>query len=143
MTTRQRLAAVLPVVLLSLVALNQIRIAHNSDMTAWKGGGFGMFSTLDRPRARQVRVHILGAGRDIPFSVPPELRNLSESAKTRPTEKKLLRLGREIAVRLKPHLPELEIVRVEVWRRSLDLESRTIRTEKWREAAYTVASGDD
>ncbi len=141
MTARQRVAAVIPVVLLSLVALNQIRLAHSSDMTAWKGGGFGMFSTLDRPRARQVRVHLLGAGRDIPFSVPPELRNLNESVKNRPTEKKLLRLGREVAESLKQRLPELETVRVEVWRRSLDLESGSIRTEKWREAAYEVGGG--
>ncbi len=112
-------------------------------MTAWKGGGFGMFSTLDRPRARQVRVHLLGAGRDIPFSVPAELADLQESVKTRPTERKLLRLGRRIAAGLEQRLPELEVVRVEVWRRSLDLDSGTIRTEKWREATFEVEGADD
>ena len=139
----RRLAAVLPVLLLALVALNQIRIARSTDMTAWKGGGFGMFSTLDRPQARQVRVHLVGGGRDIPFAVPAEFTSLAESAKTRPTEEKLIRLGREIAATLGQRLPGLETVRVEVWRRSLDLDSGEIRTSKWREAAYEIGGGGD
>ncbi len=102
-----------------------------------------MFSTLDRPRARQVRVHLVGAGRDIPFSVPPEFKDLQESVKTRPTERKLQRLGRGIAAALRPRLPELEVVRVEVWRRSLDLDSGAIRVQKWREATIEVGGGDD
>lgn len=141
--TRHRLAVTLPVLLLSLVAVHQIRLARSSDLTAWKGGGFGMFSTLDRPRARQVRVHLVGAGRDIPFSVPARFNDLQESVKTRPTERKMRRLGREIAENIKQRLPELETVRVEVWRRTLDLDSGTIRTAKWREAAYEVGGRND
>jgi hypothetical protein len=55
----------------------------------------------------------------------------------------MIRLGREIANTLKERLPGLETIRVEVWRRTLDLDSGTIRTVKWREAAYEIGAGDD
>ena len=133
----------LPILLLLFVAANQMRIARSTAMTAWKGGGFGMFSTLDRPSARQVRVHLVGGGRDLPFAIPADLNHLEESAKSRPTEKKLIRLGREIAYTLEERLPGLESIRVEVWRRTLDLDSGTLQTVKWREAAYEIGARDD
>jgi hypothetical protein len=139
----QRLAGYLPVVLLALVALNQIRMAQTTDLTAWKGGGFGMFSTLDRPRARQIRIHVVGGGRDIPLAVPAELHELEVSAKTLPTEKNLLKLGRAISATLENRLAGLEAIRVEVWRRSLDPDSGNIRTDKWREAAYAIRGADE
>ena len=139
----RRLVGYLPVLILVLVALNQIRIARTTDMTAWKGGGFGMFSTIDRPRARQVRCNLVGSNNYIPLAIPAEFRDLEESVKTNPTEKKLQRLGREIADTLDDRLPGLETIRVEVWRRTLDLDSGVIRTDKWREAAYDIRSGDD
>lgn len=36
-----------PSALLAAVALLQIALVYTADLTAWKGGGFGMFSTLD------------------------------------------------------------------------------------------------
>ena len=139
----QRLAGYLPVVLLALVALNQIRIAKTTDLTAWKGGGFGMFSTLDRPRARQVRIHVVGGGRDVPLAVPAELNELEVSAKNLPSEENLIKLGRAIAGTLKNRLAGLETIRVEVWRRTLDPDSGNIRTDKWREAAYAIRGADE
>lgn len=139
----RRLAVYLPTLLLALVALNQMRLARTTDLTAWKGGGFGMFSTIDRPRARQIRCHLVGGNTDIPLAIPADLKQLEESAKNLPTEKNLIRLGREIAATVEDRLPGLETIRVEVWRRALDLDSGTIRTDKWREAAYKIRNGDD
>ena len=139
----RRLVGYFPILLLVLVALNQIRMARTTDLTAWKGGGFGMFSTLDRPRARQVRVHIVGGGRDIPFAIPADLHNLEESARNLPNEKNLIRLGREIADTLEDRLAGLETIRVEVWRRALDPVSGDIRIDKWREAAFAIGGRDE
>jgi len=139
----RRLAGYVPTIVLVLVALNQIRLAQTTDLTAWKGGGFGMFSTIDRPRARQVRCHIVGGDKDIPFAIPADLNDLEQSAKTLPTERNLIRLGREIAATLNDRLPGLEAIRVEVWRRSLDLDSGEIRVAKWREAVYEIGGHDD
>ena len=139
----RRLAGYLPILLLALVALNQIRITRTTDLTPWKGGGFGMFSTLDRPRARQVRVHLVGGGRDIPFAIPADLNVLEESAKNLPSARNLLRLGREIAQTLEHRLAGLETIRVEVWRRALDPDSGNIRIDKWREATYAIRDRDE
>ena len=139
----RRLAGFLPILLFVLVALNQIRLARTTDLTAWKGGGFGMFSTRDRPRARQVRCHLVGGDRDIPLAIPAELKHLEESTKNLPTERNLIRLGREVAATLKDRFAGLETIRVEVWRRTLDLESGDIRTDKWREAAYAIRTRDE
>ena len=45
--------------LLVLVACIQLALVRTHDLTAWKGGGFGMFSTLDSPVARTLRVVLL------------------------------------------------------------------------------------
>lgn len=37
----------LPAMLLVAVACNQFRLTITADLTPWKGGGFGMFSTID------------------------------------------------------------------------------------------------
>src|SRR5690554_3498707 len=45
--------------LLVVVACIQLALVRTQDLTAWKGGGFGMFSTLDSPSARALRVVLL------------------------------------------------------------------------------------
>ena len=40
--------------LLVAVASTQIALSRTFDLTAWKGGGFGMFSTLDHAGYRVV-----------------------------------------------------------------------------------------
>lgn len=139
----RRLAGYVPTLVLVLVALNQIRLARTTDLTPWKGGGFGMFSTIDRPRARQVRCHTVGGDKDIPVAIPADLNDLEQSARNLPTERNLIRLGREIATTFHDRLPGLEAIRVEVWRRALDLDSGHIRFSKWREAAYEIRERDD
>lgn len=45
-----------PSALLAAVALFQIALVYTVDLTAWKGGGFGMFSTLDYGTNRRFYV---------------------------------------------------------------------------------------
>lgn len=130
-------------VLLTLLACIQLVLGLRFDLTPWKGGGFGMFSTVDRPRARQVRCNLVGGNNDVPLAIPAELSDLSESVKTNPTGRKMKRLGRRIADTVEDRLPGLETVRVEVWKRTLDLDSGAIKTEKWREAAYRIGATDE
>lgn len=44
---RDRILAWIVPVILILVAVNQIHWAHTRDLTPWKGGGFGMFASVD------------------------------------------------------------------------------------------------
>ena len=52
----------LPVVLLLLISTAQIYFAKAKDLSPWKGGGFGMFSTIDTPDSRAVVAYWIGAG---------------------------------------------------------------------------------
>lgn len=48
-----------PVVLLIVVAMNQQYLAHFRNLTPWKGGGFGMFSTVDTYTGRTLFVYLI------------------------------------------------------------------------------------
>jgi hypothetical protein len=48
--------ALIPSLLLVGIASAQIVAARSTLLTPWKGGGFGMFSTVDAPHARFVRI---------------------------------------------------------------------------------------
>ena len=53
---RDRVLALLMPVVLVLVAASQVVIASTTDLTPWRGGGFGMFSTLDNHDQRFLRI---------------------------------------------------------------------------------------
>lgn len=53
---RDRVLALLVPVVLVLLATNQVLIASTTDLTPWRGGGFGMFSTLDNHDQRFLRI---------------------------------------------------------------------------------------
>lgn len=42
---RPGLLSLIPAILLSIVAAAQVRLTRTEQLTPWKGGGFGMFST--------------------------------------------------------------------------------------------------
>ena len=69
-SSRSRL---LPPLLLTVVALLQIVLARTADLTAWKGGGFGMFSTLDHGAYRGVDIVIDAPDRSESLEIPPSL----------------------------------------------------------------------
>jgi len=55
-------ASLIPASVLIVVALVQQYYAHQRDLTPWKGGGFGMFSTVDSRSARFVKVWLMTEG---------------------------------------------------------------------------------
>ncbi|MGA1248713.1 MAG: hypothetical protein ACO3XJ_06400 [Candidatus Nanopelagicales bacterium] len=63
-TKRQRLLMLVPVIVLIAVALNEPRLYHQENLTSWKGGGFGMFATIDKHSWRPVVVKLTFTDRD-------------------------------------------------------------------------------
>jgi hypothetical protein len=49
---------VIPVLILPVVALNQARMHADSGLSSWRGGGFGMFATVDRDYYRAFQVTV-------------------------------------------------------------------------------------
>ena len=60
----------LPSALLVLVALIQITLTRTVDLDPWKGGGFGMFATVDGISSRQLRATALAGSRWVPLGIP-------------------------------------------------------------------------
>lgn len=72
---RDRVLAVLVPLVLVVVAGTQVVVANSTDLTAWRGGGFGMFSTIDAHSTRFLRATVtLADGR----SLPTDLASLTE-----------------------------------------------------------------
>jgi hypothetical protein len=84
-----------PGALLAL-ALLQIFLGLTQNLTPWKGGGFGMFSTVDGPSARVVRVYLQTADRELPIRLPGWIRHREKYAISLPADFRL----RSIATRL-------------------------------------------
>ncbi|MDG2390966.1 MAG: hypothetical protein P8M30_16790, partial [Planctomycetaceae bacterium] len=54
--------------LLVVVALTQIVRAYTVDQSPWKGGGFGMFASVDSPGNRERRAYLVTS--DFEFEIP-------------------------------------------------------------------------
>lgn len=80
-TRPSRLAWVAPAVLLAVAGV-QLAASQRHGLSPWKGGGFGMFATVDSPAARFLRIRLLGDGREVPVLVPDRLRRAAHELRT-------------------------------------------------------------
>jgi hypothetical protein len=84
-------------VLLSTLACIQLFLGLNFELTPWKGGGFGMFSTVDSPGARSMRVYLETDDGELPTKVPSWLRDRWRYARSFPTDFRIRALADEMA----------------------------------------------
>lgn len=113
---RERWLPLLAPALLGVLALCQLALVHTAGLSPWKGGGFGMFATLDHGGFRSVRLYRVGAAGEEPIEPAPERRRLRRAARDLPSATHLRALA--AAVGREPG----EAVRVEVWRTRFDRE---------------------
>jgi hypothetical protein len=85
-------------------------------LSPWKGGGFGMFSTLDARPFRFVRVYVTAPERSEELAVPASLADDAAAAEVLPTDARLERLARRIVERERSRERPVSQVRIEVWR---------------------------
>jgi len=105
---------------LVVIALHQIALAQLVDLSPWKGGGYGMFSTTDHGGSRFLRVFALDAAGERRIAVPPELVNRSYRVRDLPSARGLERLAREIAAAAPDAVAGSDSLRLEVWRTVYD-----------------------
>ena len=132
---------------LVVIALHQIALAHAADLSPWKGGGYGMFSTNDHGGARFVRVWALepgpgegasAAGGERRVRIPPGLVNASYRLRDLPRPEALRAFGRALAREWPDAVADAPALRVEVWRTRHDPGTLEPRRERLRAVELTL-----
>jgi hypothetical protein len=105
------------------VALHQLWLVTRFDLSAWCGGGFGMFSTTDGWGTRHLHAYALGPAFRTGLEPPPALEHDVEQALALPTEGRLRRLALALAAHAPHDLEAPDTVRIEVFARRYDPET--------------------
>jgi hypothetical protein len=116
LAARERWWGALPACLLAIVASGQIVLTRVTMLSPWKGGGFGMFATLDGRPFRYARLFVRAPQRSEELAVPSSLEELVAAVEIMPGERELERLARAIVAREQRRGRPADEVRVEVWR---------------------------
>lgn len=149
-----------PALLVGVVGVHSYLVAAKNQ-TPWEGGGFGMFSTVDKRQARFVRCTLLTPRGEARVQLPEHLTTYVERLRARPTQTRVESLARYLAGATwietasdstsdagpprylpshetsdRPPVP-VEAVRVEVWRyrfvsRPYGLEADTLLSARRR-----------
>jgi hypothetical protein len=135
----RRWAPALPSAVLVVVACVQVGLVHTAGLSPWKGGGFGMFSTLDARPFRYARVYLTAPERSEELSIPGSLEEAAAAAETLPTDAQLERLALRVVRRERSYGRPVERVRIEVWRGEFAPGSLAPSTRLLRDYVHRVA----
>jgi hypothetical protein len=91
-----RRAALAPLCLCLVAGLHVVRV-WTCRQTPWKGGGFGMFSTIDDESARFLRCYLVTDHGDLPLAIPATADKAVAELRAAPTPAKLDELARRLA----------------------------------------------
>jgi len=127
----RRAAIALPTVLLLVVASTQMMLARTALLSPWKGGGFGMFASVDGLPFRWVRLYVTAPERSEELAVPASLEDQAHRVVTCPHPAAVQGLARAVMARERRYGRPIGTVRIEIWRadisRSLDVSETLIR----------------
>lgn len=130
----------LPVLLAIGVALWQIYLAQRAGLSPSKGGGFGLFSTVDKLENRNLRAYLITDTKEIPFAIPRYvpateiLRKPIYRAASLPSQGRLKLITDDLIT--KPYQVSIQGIRVEVWK--LAFNSSTLRASREKVGELTV-----
>ena len=125
----------LPVIFLVTVAVLQIFLAKTADLSPWKGGGFGMFATIDGTAFRHMRIYVEAPGRSEELDIAPSQEIITARTALFPSESFLRKSAEAVADRERRYGRPVETVTIEVWRAEytqyLEGTDRKLRTFRW------------
>ena len=128
----------IPALLLAGVAFHQIYLAHTAQLSPWKGGGFGMFSSAEIGGLRTVRVFVTAPERSEELQIPESLADAALRAATLPTDRLLQKLARGFILRERKKDRPVSTIRFEVWRTEFDRVSLAPTSQKIRDYVYSA-----
>jgi hypothetical protein len=120
------------------VALHQLWLAPREHMSAWCGGGFGMFSTTDGWGTRHLHAVALSPAFRTSLEIPEELAEDAKRALALPTEERLRALARALAEHAPRDLEAPETIRIDVFARRHDPETLAPRGELLRSVELRI-----
>ena len=128
---------IVPVALLVAVAAVQVTLVYTADLSPWKGGGFGMFSTTDDSGRRHVRIFVSAKDRSEEITIAPSLEDVADRAAVLPTDYQLTRLAQRVVAREARYQRPVDVVRIDTWRivyapLTLTATSQLIRSFEYR-----------
>jgi hypothetical protein len=132
------LSKFVPPALLIVVAVIQMSLAQAVDLTAWKGGGFGMFSTLDHGAYRGVDIIVDGPERSESLEIPGSLEVAAARAAACPTDRLLRTLAEGVTAREQRYQRAVSRVTVTAWRTDFDRGTLQASERPLRTFVYTV-----
>ena len=110
----------LPALLLLGVAFHQLWLTRDAGLSAWSGGGFGMFSTIDGWGARHLHARALGPAILQELSIPRELHDELRRVLALPSDARLEAFARALAPHAPRDLEAPESLRIDVFTRRYD-----------------------
>ena len=138
---RERVANALPVLILLVVALSELLLARSQALSAWSGGGFGMFSTLDHASRRHLHAFVVRPGLRREVVAPPALAEEVARALTLPTEARLRSLALALADTPTPDHGPATGVQIQVWNTRFDPATLTPSSHILREFLLPLDEG--
>lgn len=136
--------AACPLVMIA-VASYQIHMAYFRQLaTPAKGGGFGLFSTVDKLNNRLFRAEVLGDDWQRVLLDPGAHKKTVRRATSAPTDRNLRAAARALAGESQRQFGPIRALRIEVWKRQFDSKSLQASRLKLRElmVGKTEPSGD-
>jgi hypothetical protein len=127
-----------PATLLGVLAVAQIILALAGGLTPWKGGGFGMFSTLDHGAFRRLEVVLDAPDRSEGLEIPPSLEELAARGAAYPADWLLRQLAEGVVARERRYNRPVTRVKVSVWRTEFDPVYLTATEHPLRSFVYDV-----
>lgn len=94
---RSKIAGFLAPALLVAIAVFHLFSTHLTSQSPWKGGGFGMFSTIESPSSRVVKAWLHTADGKIPIEIPKEFGKQQGRIRTLPSQTAIDRLAQKLA----------------------------------------------
>lgn len=126
----------LPVVLLIIVAANQLRLVWTESLSPWSGGGFGMFSSTDSPSNRHLHAFVQNDAIRREVAIPRDLQEAVRRATTLPTRSRLGALAAQLAGLESAGSIRWDEIVLQVWAvdyatPGLQPKGRLVRTERF------------
>ena len=132
-----RRVAIAPLCLCLVAGLHAWRVVA-ARQTPWKGGGFGMFSTLDHGAFRRVEVVVDGPERSEGLAIPPSLEELAARTAAYPADWLLRSLAESVVALERRYNRPVTRVTLSVWRTEFDPVHLTAIEHPLRSFVYDV-----